>query len=170
MVGKPGWGGEDDLGKQGRELGTYCLKVLMSVETSLLSCLGPHEARICSPLVPDSRQVGGGWELSGIPKFWGASPSRPFRRVLSRAGSHPRNSTQKAQKNSGMLFPDCVLTTKRALEMSYLFPQGGFCGQISLGNPSPGSLQSCSAHWGMKGYEKLCRRKELNFPVCSKFI
>ena len=61
-------------------------------------------------------------------KFWGAIPSRPYQRVLARALggiSHPCSSLQKAQRRMGMLFLDCVPTTKGALEMSHLFSRRG---------------------------------------------
>ena len=67
-VGKR-WFGEARWGK----LGTYCLKVLMVLETSLLTCLGPHEARLVAPWCQAVSRWGvgwgglGGWELSGIP-------------------------------------------------------------------------------------------------------
>ena len=73
-VGKR-WFGEARWGK----LGTYCLKVLMVLETSLLTCLGPHEARLVAPWCQAVSRWGvgwgglGGWELSGIP-----SSGEPF--------------------------------------------------------------------------------------------
>ena len=54
------------------KLGTYCLKVLMVIETSLLTCLGPREARIVDPWCQAVSRLGG-WESPGIP-----SSGEPF--------------------------------------------------------------------------------------------
>lgn len=71
------------------KLGTYCLIVLMVLETSLLPCLGPRKPEV-QPL--SARQSAG--RVLGV--FWntklGAISSGPYRRVLSRAlgrFSHP---------------------------------------------------------------------------------
>lgn len=120
-VGKR-WFGEAGWGK----LGTYYLNVLMALETSLLTCLGPQEARLVAPwcqAVSRWGVVGKGWEAGSFLEYQvlgSHSYQRVFARVLGGI-SHPCSSLQKAQRRMGMLFLDCVPTTKGALEMSHLF-------------------------------------------------
>lgn len=65
--GSGGGGGKKMIWGSGvGKLGTYCLKVLMVIETSLLTCLGPREARIVDPSCQAVSRLGG-WESSGIP-------------------------------------------------------------------------------------------------------
>ena len=77
-VGKR-WFGEAGWGK----LGTYYLNVLMALETSLLTCLGPQEARLVAPwcqavsrwgVVGRVGRLGVFWNT----KFWGAIPTKGF--------------------------------------------------------------------------------------------
>lgn len=76
-------------GSSGGKLGTYCLIVLMVVEPSLLTCLGPQVAR--TVLLGARRSAGRVLVAFLKTRFWGATP-RPYPSALSRAlgrFSHP---------------------------------------------------------------------------------
>lgn len=110
-------------------------------DTSLLTCLGPREARTVAPQCQAGRQsagnlpehqVLGNHSFQALPMASLQGPGQVF--------SSMKQPPESSKENSGMLFLDCVPVTKVTLERFHLFSQRGFCGQINLGNPSPGFL------------------------------
>lgn len=102
------------------KLGTYCLIVLTVLETSLLPCLGPKKPEL-QPL--GARQLAGRvLEFSGIPSWepFLLGPTKGFSPELW-AGFLIHETAPESSENPRMLFPDCVLMTKGALEMPHLF-------------------------------------------------
>lgn len=101
------------------KLGTYCLIVLMVLETSLLPCLGPKKPEL-QLLVPGSQQAGC-WEFSGIPSWepFLLGPTKVFSPELW-AGFLIHETAPESSENPRILFPDCVLMTKGALEIPHL--------------------------------------------------